>query len=247
MQPERPECQCLACAQLQHQQANDTLLLVTIGTVLVVGGLVWLTGQLAGLLASGSWPHVPLSELPGILVRLRDHAGDPAAAWPASVRNLLPGPLRACASRRSWAAAGAVVPAIVGPGAADEPTTDDGGSSQRQPELDHPPAPLGAPAQLAVLVGPGMGPLDHPATASLDRRWQPAGGDLAHHPALGQDLPAWLVVVAGVQVHQGSGGERPDQADGVQGRGQQPIVALVGRGRQGGQRDAARLDGDRAF
>jgi hypothetical protein len=54
MQPERPECQCLACAQLQHQQANDTLLLVVIATVLVVAGLVWLTGQLAGLLAAPS-------------------------------------------------------------------------------------------------------------------------------------------------------------------------------------------------
>jgi hypothetical protein len=93
MQPERPECQCLACAQLQHQQANDTLLLVAIGTVVVVGGLVWLVGQVAGLLASGSWPEVPLSELPGILVRLREYAGDPAAAWPAGVRNQLPGPL----------------------------------------------------------------------------------------------------------------------------------------------------------
>jgi hypothetical protein len=93
MRPERPECQCLACAQLQHQQANDTLLLVAIGTVLVVGGLVWLTGQLAGLLTSGSWPNVPLSELPGILVRLREHPGDPAAAWPASVRDRLPGPV----------------------------------------------------------------------------------------------------------------------------------------------------------
>jgi hypothetical protein len=93
MQRERPDCQCLACAQLQHQQANDTLLLVTISTVLVVAGLVWLVGQVAGLLASGAWPEVPLSELPGILARLRNHAGDPAAAWPASVRNLLPGPL----------------------------------------------------------------------------------------------------------------------------------------------------------
>jgi hypothetical protein len=93
MRPERPECQCLACAQLQHHQANDTLLFVAIGVVVVVGGLVWLTGQLAGLLASGSWPEVPPSQLPRILVRLRDHAGDPAAAWPANVRDLLPGPL----------------------------------------------------------------------------------------------------------------------------------------------------------
>jgi hypothetical protein len=93
VRPERPECQCLACAQLQHQQANDTLLLLTIGVVVMVGGLVWLVGQVAGLLASGSWPEVPLSELPGILIRLRDHAGDPAAAWPAGVRDGLPGPL----------------------------------------------------------------------------------------------------------------------------------------------------------
>jgi hypothetical protein len=93
MQPERPECQCLACAQLQHHQANDTLLLLAIAVVVAVGGLVWLVGQLAGLLAAGSWPAVPLSELPGILVRLREHLGDPAAAWPAGVRHQLPGPL----------------------------------------------------------------------------------------------------------------------------------------------------------
>jgi hypothetical protein len=93
MPPERPECQCLACAQFQHHQANDTLLFIAIGVVVVVGGLIWLVGQVAGLLASGSWPEVPLSELPGILARLRDHAGDPAAAWPTGVRDRLPGPL----------------------------------------------------------------------------------------------------------------------------------------------------------
>jgi hypothetical protein len=93
MRPERPECQCLACAQLQHQQANDPLLLVAIATIVVLCGLVWLVGQVAGLLASGIWPDVALAELPGILARLRDHAGDPAAAWPAGVRDLLPGPI----------------------------------------------------------------------------------------------------------------------------------------------------------
>jgi hypothetical protein len=92
VQPERPECQCLACAQLQHQQANDQLLLFAIAVVVAVGGLVWLVGQVAGLFASGTWPDVALAELPGILVRLRDHADDPAAAWPAGVRDGLPGP-----------------------------------------------------------------------------------------------------------------------------------------------------------
>jgi hypothetical protein len=93
MRPEQPECQCLACAQLQHHQANDQLLLVAIATVVVVGGLVWLVVQVAGLLTSGSWSEVTLAELPGIPVRLRDHAGHPAAAWPADVRERLPGPL----------------------------------------------------------------------------------------------------------------------------------------------------------
>jgi hypothetical protein len=93
MQPERPECQCLAWAQLQHHQANDTLLLFAIATVVMVAGLVWLVGQIAGLLVSGGWPDVPLAELPGILARLRDHPGDPAAAWPAGVRASLPGPV----------------------------------------------------------------------------------------------------------------------------------------------------------
>src|SRR5215204_7004212 len=108
--------------------------------------------------------------------------------------------LRACASRRSWAAARTAFPAIVGPGAADEPATDDGGVGQRQPELDDQPAPLGTPAQLAVLVAPGMGPLDHPPAARLDRCRDAPGGDLAGHPALGQDLPTRLIVITGVQV-----------------------------------------------
>ena len=56
MRPERPECQCLACAQLQHHQANDTMLLLAIGVVVVVGGLVWLVGQVAGLLARWEVP-----------------------------------------------------------------------------------------------------------------------------------------------------------------------------------------------
>src|SRR5215207_4734883 len=144
-------------------------------------------------------------------------AADPGRR-PSSVPEGLNHKLRACASRRSWAAAWAAFPAIVGPGAADQPATDDGGAGQRQPEVDDQPTPLGAPAQLAVLVAPGVSALDHPAAARLDRSWDPAGGDLAHHAALGQDLPAGLVVVAGVQVHDWLGGQRTDRTDGVQGR-----------------------------
>jgi hypothetical protein len=138
MRPERPECQCLACAQLQHQQANDTLLLVAIATVLVVAGLVWLIGQLAGLLTSGTWPEMPLSELPGILVRLRDHAGDPAAAWPADVRDQLPGPLGMYATLAGILA----TPLALGP-----PATPARHGRRALPPAEHPGVPILPPPE----------------------------------------------------------------------------------------------------
>jgi hypothetical protein len=148
MRPERPEYQCLACAQLQHQQANDTLLLVAIGTVLVVGALVWLTGQLAGLLTSGAWPEVPLSELPRILVRLREHPGDPAAAWPAGVRERLPGPLG------MYATLAGILATPLGLGALAW-------------WLHQPPAPPRPPASPAPRAGRLRPPAAHPDVAML--------------------------------------------------------------------------------
>jgi hypothetical protein len=94
---------------------------------------------------------------------------------------------------------------------------------------------------------PGVGALDHPAAANLDRRWHSTGGDLTNHPTLGQNPPARLPVIAGVQVHHWLGGQRTDHPDGVQGGRQQPVVATVGRGGQHRQRNAARLYGHRAL
>jgi hypothetical protein len=148
VQPERPECQCLACAQLQHQQANDTLLLVAIAVVVAVGGLAWLVGQLAGLLASGSWPEVPLSELPGILVRLRDHAGDPAAAWPANVRDRLPSPLGMYATLAGILLTPVALGALAW-------------------WLHQPPAPPRPPATPARRGRRALPPAEHPAMAML--------------------------------------------------------------------------------
>ena len=95
-------------------------------------------------------------------------------------------------------------------------------------------AAFGAPAQLAALVAPGVGALDRPAAAGLDRRGLAPPGDLASHAARGKHLPAGLEVVASVQVHHRPGGQRHDLRDGVhggQGGGQQPVVAAIGRGR----------------
>ena len=54
-----------------------------------------------------------------------------------------------------------------------------------------------------------MGALDHPPAAELDRGWQPAGSDLGDHLPFGQDLPAGLVVIAGIQVHHWPLGQHP--------------------------------------
>jgi hypothetical protein len=148
MRPERPECQCLACAQLQHQQASDTLLFVAIAVVVVVGGLVWLTGELAGLLTSGTWPQVALAELPGILVHLREHAGDPAAAWPPSIRNGLPGPVGMYATL----AGVLLTPLALGALAWC---------------LHQPPAPPRRPATPARRARGALPPAKHPATPVL--------------------------------------------------------------------------------
>jgi len=148
VQPERPECQCLACAQLQHQQANDPLLLVAIATIVVLCGLVWLTGQLAGLLASGIWPDVALAELPGILARLREHAGDPAAAWPTDVRDGLPGPLGMYATLAAILA----IPLALGVLAW---------------WLHQPPAPPRPPATPAPRGRRSLPPAEHPAVPML--------------------------------------------------------------------------------
>jgi hypothetical protein len=73
------------------------------------------------------------------------------------------------------------------------------------------------------------------------------GGDLPGHARLVQDPPAGLVVVAGVEVHHRPGRQEAEPGHGVQGRGQQPVIAAVGRRRDRAQRDAAGIDDDRAL
>jgi type IV secretion system protein VirD4 len=70
---------------------SDFYLVSFLATALVAAGLIWLTGQLAGLSAFGRWPPVPLAAAIGITVRVPHHLGDPRQAWPAAVIHDLPG------------------------------------------------------------------------------------------------------------------------------------------------------------
>lgn len=71
----------------------ETAALWTFAAALMIGTLLWLAGELAGGLFGDGWPKSSLGTIAGVLVRLQAHVGDPAAAWPAPERRLLPGPI----------------------------------------------------------------------------------------------------------------------------------------------------------
>jgi hypothetical protein len=72
---------------------GDVILLIALTVVAVSCTWSWLTGQLAALFFHGDWPPVSLWQALTAAWRLPRHLGDPAMAWPASVRPELPGPL----------------------------------------------------------------------------------------------------------------------------------------------------------
>ena len=61
-------------------------------TVAMLVGLLWATGTVGALITHGQRPHAKLEEMGAVAVRLAQHPGDPAAAWPQADRGLIPGP-----------------------------------------------------------------------------------------------------------------------------------------------------------
>jgi type IV secretion system protein VirD4 len=61
-------------------------------TLALTIGLLWATGNLSALLAHGRRPRAKLEDIGAVAVRLVRHPGDPAVAWPAGDRALIPGP-----------------------------------------------------------------------------------------------------------------------------------------------------------
>src|SRR6266545_6156966 len=75
-------------------EASDRLLMVVILAALGVTLLLWLVGQVAAVLfGAHHWLNVSLAEMAGVPLHLIHHPGDPALAWPATVRGQLPGPV----------------------------------------------------------------------------------------------------------------------------------------------------------
>jgi type IV secretion system protein VirD4 len=88
---------------------GDQLLAAGLGVGAAASGLVWATGQLAGLVFGHTWLHLDPADVAGVLGSLPHHLGDPALAWPTSAREALPGPagMYATFTATTTAAAGA--------------------------------------------------------------------------------------------------------------------------------------------
>ncbi|MGH9003923.1 MAG: hypothetical protein ACRDYV_12420, partial [Acidimicrobiia bacterium] len=71
----------------------DQALLLIVVILLGATFVMWLTGQVAGYVNSGTWPEVSLPEMGGVMTSVPRHPLDPAAAWPKATRSLLPGPV----------------------------------------------------------------------------------------------------------------------------------------------------------
>ncbi|HZD01768.1 MAG TPA: type IV secretory system conjugative DNA transfer family protein [Actinomycetes bacterium] len=79
---------------IRRQSSAEQMLLIGVSVLLGATFLLWLTGEVGGFLHSGgTWPRVSIGEMGGVMVRVFRSPADPTAAWPADVRNLLPGPV----------------------------------------------------------------------------------------------------------------------------------------------------------
>lgn len=117
-----------------------------------------------------------------------------------------------------------LVPAVGGPDVVDEVPDGDDGVGQGDERLDHPGAYLGTDLEPTEAAGvPGVGALDRPAPAGL-QRGAPGGdpGVAAQHL---EQLAGSAAVVAGVQMH----GDALEQAE------TEPAQTLQGRLLQGGE------------
>jgi type IV secretion system protein VirD4 len=71
---------------------SEAAMLVTIGSLLSLGLLIWVWGGVAGTMFGHGWPAVRSGQLPSIMIRLPARLSDPSHAWPVTVRGELPGP-----------------------------------------------------------------------------------------------------------------------------------------------------------
>ena len=56
--------------------------LLAVAAVAAAAELLWAAGEVAGRLASGTWPRMPASSAPALLIRLVEDPARPWSGWP---------------------------------------------------------------------------------------------------------------------------------------------------------------------
>lgn len=75
-----------------REEGWETTAFVAVLALIGFGLVLWATGELSGLLASGHFTGARFSQMGKVLVNLPEHAGDPRLAWPRRVRAHMGGP-----------------------------------------------------------------------------------------------------------------------------------------------------------
>jgi hypothetical protein len=86
--------------QARAVTGSDLAILIAVGAIAGIVLALWLTGELAALIASGRPAPVGARDLGHILTRIPDHLADPARAWPPRRAGCCPAP-SSSTSRRS--------------------------------------------------------------------------------------------------------------------------------------------------
>lgn len=76
-----------------REEGWENLAFVAVLALLGFGLVLWATGELSGLIATGQRPGTSFSQMGEVAVRLFDHAAEPKGAWPRAARQHLPGPV----------------------------------------------------------------------------------------------------------------------------------------------------------
>src|SRR5215212_6643706 len=144
------------------------------------------------------------------------------------VASLLAQALRGRANR-SRSAGGSGLPAVTSPGFSDEPPDDDDHLRKRDPEVDHPPPPFGAPDQLLVGVMPGVRPLHDPAQTGSERGGLALLRDHPDQLPFLQESAGDIRIVAAVEVYAHRLRRQPQRLRSVEGGSQKWGVVTIGR------------------
>ncbi|TMC01062.1 MAG: hypothetical protein E6J41_33620, partial [Chloroflexi bacterium] len=72
---------------------EDRLAELAVGLLAALLGaavLLWLTGELAGLISHRAWPPVGIGDAPAVAIGMLRHPRDPSAGWPSAAQPLAP-------------------------------------------------------------------------------------------------------------------------------------------------------------